>query len=1160
MPTFTLDPVAPSSCFAMNMAILSRRCPRLVERLLQTPARSDVVFIPGDDPGTLSGEMGGVALASRRRPVEEAERLVAGFDVRKAGGLLVLGFGLGHHVAAACRRLRRAGVVVVFEPDLGLLRAVLEQVDHSAWMAQFPFLIIDDPDDAGAMSEAIRGYEAPLAVGIEVLEHPASRQRLGEASGRFTESFTRVVSAMRTHVITTMVQTDVTLRNVLMNADAYVSSPGIDDLAGIAQGQPAIVVSAGPSLARTIAELKRPGLRDRCVIVAVQTVLKQLLAEGIKPHFVTALDYHEISRRFYEGLTAADVEGVTLIAEPRANPAIIEAWPGDMRMTGDKWLDDILGPEIAGPHAQLRAGATVAHLAYYVARHLGCDPVILTGQDLAFTDGQYYAAGAAIHQVWSGELSMFNTLEMMEWQRIVRMRSNLRRVEDHLGRPVYTDDQMATYLAQFERDFGTDAAQGLTTIDATEGGVRKPHTSTMTMREALNAYAEHSRAAVPSSRRCGIDRSRVDRAVRKMESVRGDIRRIGRLSRETLELLRKMKQHHGDEQRVNRIIRDVHKLRDEVQSMTLAFELVQRLNQTGSFKRYRADREIMLADALSPLEKQLRQIDRDITNVQWIVDVTEVFDDLLAAAADAATGKAPKRTRDMAPRELEEQAERVAVGTERSLKVGALLAVPSDAMDAQFLGKVVVCATLERLIACDELDSITLVTDDPRRARAIAEGFNIDIVEDSLEDWKKRRERVTAARRWSRDAWRGGIAHLTCYDEVLDPISAQRWMERAGLDGFLLAGADWCLIDPVLTGRVIERFREQPDSQPLAFTQAAPGLVGSVLGRDLIVELAKGQRENIIFASLGGLLGYIPTNARPDPIVKPFCLGIDPAIRDVGWRCIPDDALSRRNLEAAIGSVSSASAMEVAGAWQRFHRQPGSPRFITAEINSDTDLSKLVDVIERMVRAEASSLNVTLRHTKNALPSPSWTPFMHRLAAIGCGLHLRTLLHGGERDAELIAAWPLDVVSIDVLANSPATYQAIHGMDAFHGVLKGIERLVKDRAWQAGLPCQWVVPRITRCDQVYAEIEAFYDAWLLLAGAAVIDQMPDVCPGERITPLGKPGHIAQRDAAQRLFIRAGGDVWADERGTGALVGNVWTDGIDAVWSRRAAAPQRWTGW
>ena len=122
--------------------------------------------------------------------------------------------------------------------------------------------------------------------------------------------------------------------------------------------------------------LSRPGVRERVVIIAVQTVLKTLLARGIKPHFVTALDYHEISARFYEGLTEADVEGVTLVVEPKANPAILKAWPGAIRCVGDHVLEQILGESLACDMGELTPGATVAHLAYYLARHLGCDPAI----------------------------------------------------------------------------------------------------------------------------------------------------------------------------------------------------------------------------------------------------------------------------------------------------------------------------------------------------------------------------------------------------------------------------------------------------------------------------------------------------------------------------------------------------------------------------------------------------------------------------------------------------------------------------------------------------------------------------------------------------------------------------------------------------------------
>ena len=45
-------------------------------------------------------------------------------------------------------RIGRTGIVIVFEPDLGLLRAVLERIDHSAWMGRGNVVFLTDPEDA----------------------------------------------------------------------------------------------------------------------------------------------------------------------------------------------------------------------------------------------------------------------------------------------------------------------------------------------------------------------------------------------------------------------------------------------------------------------------------------------------------------------------------------------------------------------------------------------------------------------------------------------------------------------------------------------------------------------------------------------------------------------------------------------------------------------------------------------------------------------------------------------------------------------------------------------------------------------------------------------------------------------------------------------------
>ena len=261
----------------------------------------------------------------------------------------------------------------------------------------------------------------------------------------------------------------------------------------------------------------------------------------------------------------------------------------------------------------MKYGSTVAHLSFYLAQHLGCDPIILIGQDLGFSDGLYYCPGTAIHDVWAPELNAFNTLEMMEWQRIARHKGNLHRLDDIHGRPIYTDEQMHTYLKQFERDFATASE---TVIDATEGGLPKEHTQRMTLADALAKHATRPAPALPQAPR-ELDAERLTAARTALESRLKDVRELRALSNETIGLLRQMLEHHKDRARFRKLMDRVDANRKRVHGeLAVAFGLISDLNTIGAFRRRRADRAIEAADGNDKLAHEAQQLERDIENVR----------------------------------------------------------------------------------------------------------------------------------------------------------------------------------------------------------------------------------------------------------------------------------------------------------------------------------------------------------------------------------------------------------------------------------------------------------------------------------------------------------------------------------------------------------------
>ena len=1112
-----------------NLRALALHSPSVAEAIEQADESGALTMVQTPDGlGSAAFETNGrsIALASKRRPGEEAQRFASTHDIKEAPVAVVAGFGVGHHAHALADRVHGNGIVMIFEPDIGLLRWVLSRFDHSGWLASDAVRFVTDENDRGRIATALRGGESLGMMGTQLLEHTPSKGRLGSRGAAFVKTLTSVMRSVRTSIATTLVHSGITLRNQFMNLAVYDGVAGIADLRNIAPGSPAVVVSAGPSLARNVDLLRQDWVRDRVVIVAVQTVLKTLLNKGIRPHFVTALDHHEISKRFYEGLTEDDVRGVTLVAEAKSNSEILDSFPGDIRCPGDQSLDLLLGvpPDMNGesPRGTIGKGATVAHLAYYFARYLGCNPVALIGQDLAFTDGQYYAPNAAIHRVWGPELGEFRTLEMFEWERIARMRRTLHAATDHLGRPVYSDEQMQTYLTQFEREFLRDQEQGLTTIDATEGGIRKRGTDIRTLAECLEAWKNAPELRLPAASR---PRPASPGLRSRVLDVRQSAHRVVKYSREAEGLLQKMLDAGDDARAINDLVGKAHELRDLVREERPAFDLTTALNQVGVFNRVRADRNIAV-EQLEGIERQRAQIERDKQNVSWLADAGEELCRLLDAATVALAG-GPKLTRNdqMFTRdEVESEPKNVWAFVpvlERSgLNTARPLTTPIGEVGTPLR------LTLDRLAASGRLRGVVLAGPDTELIRSLIDGWDRDlevrVIGCDEQPMLDRLRSVGASRAFAPGAWRGGPGGLTVFDELLHFEALATARREAGADAMVLVGPDWCFVDPALIDLTIERFEANPGHHKLCFVQAPPGLGGCLLETELIESLEERGLSAGVMGTIGGLLGYHPALKQTDPIAGGGCVSTPAEVRDLHARFIADHDAGRELLASLAASVGVGADAAVVCAWARSEwREPG-PSHVTIEVGAPGDWVSSDEVAEAMGSGVSRGLAaVTLRGADDAALHPELAELIRTCRARGAtAVHVRTSLRDTDGAIESLIGTPdaPDIISADLLADDELTFSRLTGRDDFRQARRSLIDMIRAREPVGGMAMPWVAPRLTRRDDVYEAIEAFYDDWIRTAGTCVIDPLPEPIEGERIRPLPVPDEVRARMARTELTV------------------------------------------
>jgi hypothetical protein len=558
-----------------------------------------------------------IYLHSRYNPREEAQRLIKETNLEKYFFYHLHGVGLGYHLDLLHESASPESTFCIFEADMQLLRVAFEARDMSRLIASKRVLFFTGLDKGGLFTR-LTPHSPLITLGTIDVDHPVSLQRSPEFHAQLKAWLAEFASFARTNLNTLVLNGRKTLENIARNVGWFSATPGAERLDKVYAGKPSIIVSAGPSLRKNKHQLK--ALKGKAVIIAVQTTLQPLLEIGVEPDFVTALDYHDICSRFFERLPPT--LKTELIVEPKATPAIFAMHPGPLTTLGNDLAESLLR-EMDQHKQTLRAGSTVAHLSYYLAEHMGCDPIIFIGQDLGFSDGLYYSPGTSYDDVWRPEFGRFCTPEMKQWEMIVRERNILRKINDNAGRPMYTEERLFTYLQQFERDFSQTTTR---ILDCTEGGAAKLGTTVMPLAEAASLYCREELAILANPP--AADWSRTGEVIDCLKTRKAESDAMASISQRTLPLLEELRDDIQNQNHVNRLIAQIDLLRSEMNALGRTYDLVMQMAQDNELARFHADRKIA-ASKLRGVELQKHQVNRDIDNVRGVMTAAIDFSKLM---------------------------------------------------------------------------------------------------------------------------------------------------------------------------------------------------------------------------------------------------------------------------------------------------------------------------------------------------------------------------------------------------------------------------------------------------------------------------------------------------------------------------------------------------
>lgn len=459
-----------------NLAALETRDGRLARILRETAADAAVsVTLARNGEPTLS--IDGRSILSRYEPARDIERLL---EQEPAGGsprrvVLVLGFELGYLALGLWRKIN--GKVFVIEPRPAVLRAALGAVDCAAALADHRLTVVDAVDKLFFQFEY--GVKMQPNLGLYLL--PPIRQLYADQLEPLRRRIETMKQDQKIITATNLKRQIEWFDNLIDNFPVYSRHAPLARLDGALAGRPAVVVSAGPSLDKNSACLAR--WQNRGVILSVGTALRKCTAAGAIPDLTLAVESNDITPQFADAPETARAYLALLVKCHRRLwdlPAKGIFYFGN-DMPDANWLLSLIGQ----PDAVLDFSGSVSIAAFSLAVRLGCNPIVIVGQDLAFGEaGQSHAAGVSQIGDFSLDSGAMQNLAAGQGPDA----DEYLQVEGYYGGRVLTKINLYNYLLWYEKHLPAIVARGIRVINATEGGARIRDAETMPFAVATEKF------------------------------------------------------------------------------------------------------------------------------------------------------------------------------------------------------------------------------------------------------------------------------------------------------------------------------------------------------------------------------------------------------------------------------------------------------------------------------------------------------------------------------------------------------------------------------------------------------------------------------------------------------------------------------------------------
>ncbi len=406
-------------------------------------------------------------------PQTEAVRWAERIDLKGFDTIAVLGIGCGYHIEELEKKYPDKNKIII-EPDRNVFLKLLNTRDITSLLLNenILFVVSEDTEEIGRIFLSLR--EEGQIDSVEFSELLSYRKVYEDWWLDLIRDYVKFARLHQININTSVFFAETWLTNLFEGMWQLTKSAHIKGYKSAFTNIPAIVVSAGPALNKNVHLLK--DLYNKAIIISAGSSLNILESKGITPHIMVGVDGGEGESRIFNSVKSDEIYFAYTLSvhyDGLKNYKGPKIYFKTNVLDYEDWLDKEMGVEGA---ECLLSGSSVSNLSLDMARYMGCNPIIVIGQNLSYPNMEGYAEGAVLKQEQDRHIR----------EHIEKQTKYYVLEKDIYGSDVYTTESMLSiryYFEEYIRNYSDRLY-----LNGSEGGLPIKGMENKPLKEIIDRY------------------------------------------------------------------------------------------------------------------------------------------------------------------------------------------------------------------------------------------------------------------------------------------------------------------------------------------------------------------------------------------------------------------------------------------------------------------------------------------------------------------------------------------------------------------------------------------------------------------------------------------------------------------------------------------------